>query len=307
MKTIKHFQFNEPPLVMGFKEDIYIRYENKIIHNLKTRGEERLSIHDESLVETCLIRALMGNLHIKNPQCSIDFITKKNYFINPIVSHNESLIQSFYKTFQVNSLSDLSLLRKAITDNRQNSGVFINILFELSHALDANERKEHLKSFIHIYRLYEHLAFMFPLMYLKTNNSYSQSYDALKKYFSDGGDSELKFGKQFIDKLLGGTLLSSSVDFSFNENIEENKKIIKSIDYGHLISSEGSYISIPIGDIWDFVITIRNRYFHNLHGMGNSITAQNMSNPDSFFSGINTPSLHLFSLIYLHILLSRMR
>lgn len=307
MKTIKHFQFSEPTLNVGSPKDIYIKYEESKADHFKSLGEERLSIYDDSLVETCLIRAMMGNLHVKSSQCEIDFTTSRNYFINPITCNNERLVTSFYKTFKINSINDLSLLRQAITDNRQNSGVFINILFEFIHAIYAEEMKEHLKSFIHIYRLYEHMAFMFPLMYLKINSSYSQTYDSLKKFFSDGGDSELKFGKQFIDKLLGTSLLKSSVDFSFSKNTEENKRIIKSVGYEHLVSDPNNLFSIPIGEIWDFVITIRNRYFHNLHGMGNSITAQNISDPDSFFSGINTFSLHLFSLIYLHILLSRMK
>jgi len=197
-------------------------------------------------------------------------------------------------------------LDKCFRDNRSNTLFYINVLLEITNAIQLNSQKRYTQSFLHIYRAFEHIAYSFPLLYLQTQTSYSSTYNTLREYFKDGGNSELAFCKQFVGKLLDASVLASTIDINFTENKVENKKVLNLLKVSNNFVTSTYDVSIKYEDVWDLVVQCRNQYFHHLSGMSNSISSQAMVDSDSFFKSINDIALQLFSTLYLSLLLNRM-
>ncbi|WP_199450812.1 hypothetical protein [Vibrio harveyi] len=221
MKKIKHYVFSDS-----------IHFDK---HGLgdKSNFESYLGLTTKSPVELCIIRLLMGGVSVTNNVSGDSFETENNYFLNPVDTRNSrSIISDYMKVFDFSTLDSGEII-ESLNMNRSNSSFFINMLFELSHALNDAKKGSHLQSFLHIYRAYEHISYSFPLIYLSTEDSYANTYKSLKNYFSDGGDSELKFCKQFVGKILPESILESTLDVTFTNNKSENEKVLKRLSVGN--------------------------------------------------------------------------
>ncbi|ELE7615386.1 hypothetical protein RB978_004279 [Vibrio vulnificus] len=295
MMKIKHYTFSD---------SIYFDK-----HGLgdKSNLKSYLGLTTNSSVELCIIRLLMGGVSVSNNVSGDSFETENNYFLNPVDTRSSRSIISDYKRVFDFSLLGCEDIVECLNMNRTNSSFFINILFELSHALNDAKKGSHVQSFLHIYRAYEHISYSFPLIYLSTEVSYANTYKSLKDYFSDGGDSELKFCKQFIGKILPESILASTLDVTFTNNKSENEKVLKRLSVGNSFEFNSFSVKIEFQYVWDLVVELRNKYFHHLSGMSNSISSQQLACPNSFFKEINTLALQLFAVIYLNIVQSRIK
>ena len=285
------------------KHYIYKENDDFKLFNRESYG---LTFKNASSVEECLLRVLTGGVCIENKNTNYEFSTNDNYFYNPIVNVSDKTLMYLWHDM----FSDVKFNRRKLDAcfhrNRSNSRFYVNILLEVTNALQSKSQQRDTQAFLYIYRTFEHIAYTFPLMYLQNEVSYSKTYDTLKKYFSDGGNSELAFCKQFIEKFLDASLLDSTINIEFESSIAENIKVLNLLKVSNkfILSTYG--IHIKYRDVWDLVVECRNRYFHHLSGMSNSISSEVMVDSDSFFRIINNIALQLFSTLYLYMLLNRM-
>ncbi|MDQ2194797.1 MULTISPECIES: hypothetical protein [unclassified Vibrio] len=288
-KDVKHFVYKESEQLKSFNKDRY-----------------NLTFSQVSSVEQCLLRVLTGGVSIENRNANYEFSVIDNYFYNPIKDvSDKTLMYLWHDMFSDEGFSKKKL-NECFHRNRSNSGFYVNVLLEITNALQSKSQSRDTQAFLYIYRAFEHIAYSFPLMYLQNEVSYSKTYDTLKKYFSDGGNSELAFCKQFIEKLLDSSLLDSTINIEFERNTVENVKVLNLLKVSNKFVPSTYGTSIKYRDVWDLVVECRNRYFHHLSGMSNSISSEIMIDSDSFFRTINTIALQLFSTIYLYLLLNRM-
>lgn len=288
-KTIKHFTYKD--------------YDD---HGMFNNPAYKLTFDNSVSVEFCLLRLLTGGLDIENDYKKYNFSSDLNYFKNPIRSvSNQTLLYQWCDMFSAIGFKRDSII-KTFHENRSNTNFYINVLLELTNALQFISKKRYTQSFLHIYRAFEHISYSFPLIYLQTQKSYSTTYNSLKDFFKDGGNSELAFCKQFIEKLIEPSLLDSTIAINFKENKINNLKVLNSLPVSGKLIESTYHTSIKYRDVWDLVVQCRNQYFHHLSGMSNSISSQKMIDSDSFFKPINDIALQLFSSIYLSLILNRM-
>lgn len=289
--VFKHFKYSEPD-TLGF---------SRIVN--PDRFGLRLGVG--STAEFCLLRLVLGSVIVENTATKAVFESTVNYSLNPLASTaGRSLISLFHDAFP--AAFKRNDLLACLNKNRSNTSFYLNILFELSHTLICTGNERHTQAFIHLYRVYEHIAYTFPLLYLRKETSYGKTYNTLKEYFADGGDSEIAFCRQFIEKSLNDVVLASPITIDFRDDSEVNMNVINRLAVSNKLVSTTYAVSVCYRDVWDLIIEIRNKYFHHLSGRSNSIDSQQLVNPDSFFECINRIGLQLFSTLYLSIVTSRM-
>ncbi|WP_284603307.1 hypothetical protein [Dickeya dadantii] len=300
MKTIKHFDYFEIDTVSNFESHEW---------NFFNPNRYGMRIDDNSSVEYVFFRVLIGGVACKYNSPYIDekrktFFFDKNLYKNPISSVKaKTLLSELYSI-----MYPLDFNKKYFMDyfkqQRSNSGFYMNLLLEFSNAIHSMNQNHHTKAFIHIYRAYEHLAYSFPLVFVATATSYERSYQTLKQYFKDGGDSELKFGKQFMMDNVDSLMLDSIVKIDNNDGYFG--KVVSKLSSNNAFDITPSYVSFPLKATWDMVIEIRNRYFHYLAGMGNSFGSEFFFDSDEFFRLINKPALNLLASMYFSILTKKL-
>ncbi|MDK2376217.1 hypothetical protein [Serratia fonticola] len=302
MKIIKHFEFYEVDEI----QSNMIFNSSWVFFNPQRYG---LRIDNNSSAEFILLRVLLGGVYVKykSPYISNEkqlFLLHENLFKIPCVNvSNKTLMHEIIGTFTPYSFNK-KVLNDYFLSQRSNSNFYINMLFEVVNSIYDSKRGQHTKSFLHIYRAFEHLAYSFPLIFVSTASSYEKSYGKLKKYFQDGGDSELAFGRQFIDDNIDSNMLESVV--VIEKNCQYISKVFRQLSISDSINFETNKISFPLKLVWDMVIEIRNRYFHHLTGMGNSFNSQLLIDADEFFKVIVPSATTLLSSIYFSILTKRL-
>ncbi|WP_461606901.1 hypothetical protein [Aeromonas rivipollensis] len=290
--VIDSYKFSEPDSI-GYEWSFY---------NHKRFG---LRIKNACSVEYIFLRLLSGGVVIENGEDF--FISDKNYFSNPIstATGSTSLLSNFIFIFGSGKLSPKDIVN-VFNDNLSNSSFYKNLCLELAQLLLSENKRNFTKAFIHLYRLFESISFTFPLYYVKKEKTYNGAYSTLKSYFDDGGKSELAFCKSFIEKNVDSAILDATQPIVFTNNKSGNIKVLKKLKIGNHIDFSSSDPIIETKFVWDLIIESRNRYFHNLSGMGNSFTSGDIPEPDAFFQGLLPLGLHLLSSIYLSIIYHRL-
>ncbi|KHS99960.1 hypothetical protein ACI51Z_13445 [Pectobacterium carotovorum] len=300
MKTIKHFDYFEVDATSKFKNADW---------DLFNPDRYGMRINNNSPVEYIFFRSLIGGLACKYNSPYIKernkfFLFDENLYKNPISSvKGKTLLSELYNVIYPLDFNNKSFM-SYFNEQRSNSGFYINLLLEFSNAIYSMNFNHHTKAFIHIYRAYEHLAYSFPLVFVSTAKSYERSYGKLKQYFKDGGDSELQFGKQFVMDNVDSLMLDSIVQVIDKKSYLSN--VVNRLSSKNAFTISPGIVSFPLKTTWDMVVEIRNRFFHNLTGMGNSFDSQLIIDSDEFFRLINKPSLILLSSIYFSILTKKL-
>lgn len=283
-----------------FREPDGISYEwsyyNRPIFNLR--------ISNTCSIEYIFLRLLSGGIVIDDGRNI--FLSKENYFSNPIsLTGAGSLLSNFKFIFGSEKLRAEDIIN-ALLENRSNSVFYKNLCIELAQLLTSMRSGSFTKAFLHLYRSFESISFTFPLYYVKREGTYSGAYSRLKSYFDNGGQSELHFCKSFINKYVDSTILDAMQVIKFDSNKTANIKTLKKLTFASDIDFSSSDPMIATKYVWDLIVESRNRYFHNLSGMGNSFTSSHLPDPDSYFKELIPIGLHLLSNIYLSIISYRL-
>lgn len=262
-----------------------------------------LVVTDRISNEAVLIRLLCGTLKTKYLLDGNEVILeqRKNYSVPGIEQNNclkKRIIKDFFSFEHYRALERKSI-DKYLNSNRKNHYVHGQVLAELTGALIWME-KSPIESFVHIYRALEFMSYSFPLIYASKSMDYKGSYEKLKKFMSGDSDGELKFFKTFLNELFKNNLLFQyEFEIYFlngNERLikEELERVINNSYY----SFDGNTMKIRFANIIDFIITLRNRYFHMLLGKGTDNFYDIKYDKREIFLAVNPVFINWLSMVY---------
>lgn len=171
-------------------------------------------------------------------------------------------------------------------------------------------------AFLHLYRIIELLCFNIPLVYTSKETSYMGAYNKLKNFFLKGGQ-EFAFFKTFLEQLFRNEseiLDQKFIFFINNDNVahirndldkvysldaKEKNTENKNWEYEILEGSKSAKCTVPFKNIIDFVVNIRNRYFHLNDGSGQPNIKNKDYDMDDVFRQLNFSVLNCLSIILL--------
>jgi hypothetical protein len=259
-----------------------------------------------------IFRLLSGTTKLKdNFNNDKNYIFKTNYFKMPFEDNThsqKSIINTFEEEISLNQLS--SYFKYA----RHNNKFYKNIEPEIINCLVARHEGRYLESFLFLYRILEGISYSIPLIYTSKSNDFLKSFKTLQKFISkDSTDGELNFFKKFIKETYKDRdFFKTTVDINFSDiEIEELKKKYFQI-YKNKIKNPANIkdetqdeeIKLSFIGFYEFMIELRNRYFHFLQGAWNdNIGTASIIHPDLFFKpiidlGINWVAIIFFEILY---------
>lgn len=280
-------------------KDVIFR-ENSLNQNLRIEnGNSILKI----------FRLITGTINCIDEYKDTLYKFRNNYTTFPFIEN-----RILNKTTVLNNFpSELGIkdLEKYFKNARNNKKFYDSIEVELLKCLIAEAEKKYLESFFYLYRIIEGISYSLPLIYVSKNKDYNKSYSELQSFFGKDKDGELAFFRRFISQTF------NSEDF-FNSNliidlhlieIEEIRPVYYKIYLDKLKNKiegqplENESIEVKFINYYDFLIELRNRFFHNSKGSWQSnLESTNLLYPDLFFKpiirhGINWVSIILFEII----------
>lgn len=189
--------------------------------------------------------------------------------------------------------------------NRRNKALFDELLVEFSLYFLNKSRGNNTSGFLHLYRALEYMSYSFPISYSSRVVGFYTSFDTFKDFFINKDQGQLKFFREFINAIFEKSLLlcRTTIDtYVGNEIYDKQKlkiiqKICKEFDY----FDNGAIIQIEYKYLLDFMVTLRNRYFHFQYDRGDNISNINFDG-ELFFEALNDKFANWLSMIYLEVL-----
>jgi hypothetical protein len=285
-------------------------YEEVLTENGKRNLRPNLLVDENSSWLLIIIRLLSGSIKLTNNYSNTEVLCRKNYFTNDLKSFGQDWGKMFPKliaeTLTSNDLSDF------INVNKHTNKIFYqNILSEISHFTYESKKGSHTAAFIYIYRLLEKIAYAIPLIYTSRTQDFIQSFNQLKELMTSNSEKkELGFFKKFIEVLYkDDPILITSVDMvTYDGNTDIQKQIFKvlknTIDESiiHEDTVDPVKLSVKYDDMGSFIISIRNRFFHNMNDHVKNIQSKDVPDSDLIFMAINDRALQWISNIFLEVL-----
>jgi hypothetical protein len=253
--------------------------------------------------ESILFRLLLGTLSFKYIQYEDQYYQSITY---------TKIADEFEETTEPNPLASWINAEFGFLDldhyfrgNRRNKALFDELLTEFSLFFLNKNKGNHVSAFLHLYRALEFMSYSFPVSYSSRVVGFYTSFDTFKGFFVDKETGQLKFFREFINALFDKELLKCrvSIDTYIGENIldKQKHKVIKRLCKDFDFFDNGSIIKIEYKFLLDFMINLRNRYFHFQYDRNDNISNIDF-NGELFFEAINDKLVNWLSMIYLEIL-----
>lgn len=256
-----------------------------------------------------IFRMLTGTINCNDAYLNKTYRFRKNHTNSPS-SINTNLNQSIVEDNFPDEvkLRDLNIFfRRA----RFNKDFYESIEPELIKCLISNEKGDYFQSFFYLYRVLEGISYTIPLIYVSKNKNYDKTFSQLQSFFGKDKDGELKFFRKFICATFKDEdFFNASYTLDFNSiKIEELRSEYYNIyvdripDSCILDSTENEYIEVSFIGLYDFIIAMRNRYFHLKKGSWQeNISSTKVLYPDFFFKPVMKKSINWIGLILFEII-----
>lgn len=288
---------------------------NKIVYSLSydyltDYPHELIYCNDYNSTIT-ILKLIVGEIVVEKEEHE-EKTKPRNFSVLPFEETNENEVIRANKYISIfteeENYTDYETIRKFLLANRENNNIVKPILTELSNCLIKYDNEMFTSSFLHIYRCVENMTYIFPHIYAKCFNSYKGTYDALKDFFNqDKSEKELKMYKILSDKLFDGSLLvSSSFEFDYgfldDNDFEIIKKIFSNEYFGFQFEYYDKKVKIDFSNMFNFIITLRNRCFHMLEGTTSKYIKIDDLDFDTLFKGIVLEIVNWFSIVYVKLI-----
>lgn len=200
--------------------------------------------------------------------------------------------------------------------SRFNSKFYGSIEPEIIKCLIAVEKNNHLEAFFYLYRVIEGISYSIPLIYVSKHKNYDKTYKQLQSFFNKEQDGELAFFKRFLSETFKDEdFFKSTIDIDFSSidmvdlrdayyKIYLDKVTSKPMSgqglKGQTLNQE---IKLSFIGFYDFMILIRNRFFHLTKGTWQeNLSSTEILYPDYFFKPIINHGLNWISLVIFEII-----
>jgi hypothetical protein len=272
-----------------------------------------LSLSDNKNPAFRIIRLLTGTCSIHDVFFNKKFKLNTNYLNLPHTKNKRAAKDSLLQIFPEDvELVDISKYFKSL---RNNEDFYSTIEFEIINCLVARNSERYLEAFLFLYRILEGISYSIPLIYVSKSKSFNKSFRNLQKYMPNkNNEGELLFFKNFIKTQWSEKYfykLTLDIDIS-SIDVEEMRSIYFTLykekaKNGVEAETEDEEIKISYLGFMEFMIELRNRYFHFLQGgWQENISTSQIIFPDLFFKplidlGINWIAITLFEVIKFNI------
>lgn len=188
-------------------------------------------------------------------------------------------------------------LRKYLAEPGGNHGFFYSVFDEVARAISYLHINQGLAAFAHLYRALEKLSFSFPLYHARQNKTYMKAYEQLKRYFKGG---ELEFCSNFVKEILNEDPLTATGTrtLTFHTPLSAQQIAYFSEKHSNLSISASGDVEVNLVDVFDFLVTLRNHYFHQLSGSNYSLESKVVPRSDEFFIPPTEAGLGLIGVIF---------
>ncbi len=272
-----------------------------------------LIIKENTAYNYIIYRCLLGSIDFKNTYTEVDYCQNIDFF--------SKFYRSEYHVFKnlSNYISEEftteDLKRYFINPQNanRNKDFYFRLLNEILNFFTYQEKKSYTTAFVYIYRILELISFSFPLIYVSRTKDFKYTYGLLKDFFeknSGNQKGELGFLKSAINIIFkDSSLAQTSIDFDLSKvhpAIQEDyyKTIATLIgdSFIHPDSQPYEKLSIKFLEVGNFIITIRNRFFHLFNRGDRNIESHEIMDADTFFSNLTIPCFSWICVLYLEIL-----
>lgn len=287
-----------------------IQYQDKIFTYYDPLSLRSINVLPEVLTfnnpskEALLFRLLLGTINISNNYDMFKIKQRINYAQLGTKTVGRLSALSIGDC-QIPLLDNKDNFTKYMKRNRTNHEIYDKLLFEFSNYFYQKSKDSNIAAFVHLYRCIEFISYTFPLVYASKSNNYHGTYKALKSFFSEEQKSELKFFKAFQKSLIDESILNLQLVLDIITPDEEMgnriNAILRDVCFGLHSTDNGTSISINYGSLFDFIITLRNRYFHMLTGSGNRNIDDTSICIEYLFKSINDHVANWIAYIYYEI------
>ncbi|GGF02680.1 hypothetical protein [Flavobacterium limi] len=287
-------------MISRYKYHDIIFRENSLSQNLRIEnGNSILRI----------FRLISGTINCEDEYKNIIYKFRNNFTTFPFEENNKlsskTILNNFPEEIKIKDLD------KYFKTARNNKKFYDSIEVELLKCLIAAHDNRYLESFFYLYRIIEGISYSIPLMYVSKNKDYNKTYSELQAFFGKDKDGELAFFKRFVSETFHEEdFYKSNLLINLHLiDIEEIRPLYYKIYLDKLKNKivgqpiENESIEVKFIVFYDFMIEIRNRFFHNAKGSWQSnLESTNLLFPDLFFKplinhGINWISIILFEII----------
>lgn len=264
---------------------------------------ETMRIGATPSTEAILFRILLGTVDFKHYQFEELYTQKILYSRITDVFEDREIDNPIAKWLDNEfGIGDLEWYFKK---NRKNKALFDELLTEFTLFFFNKKRNNHTSAFLHLYRALEYMSYSFPISYSSRVVGFYTSFETFKDFFINKDQGQLKFFREFVNALFENSLLicRTTIDTYVGEEVydKQKQKIIQKLCKEFDYFDNGSLIQIEYKHLLDFMITLRNRYFHFQYDRGDNISNINFDS-ELFFEALNDKFANWLSMIYLEIL-----
>lgn len=221
-----------------------------------------------------LLLLINGACSIKEESSKRYTNISKNYSILGATQYSEEELQALIE--RLNKDLDSSIY--------SNKKFYDSLLVEFCACLLALEKKQGIHTLVHTYRILERIAYPLPLLYVRNTQDFKKSFEIFKQYFSqtEKQDGEINFLRQTLSTLLD--INEQSFLFEFQLEDHEYKSFQTILQLSNAPSHEENIrqFNLTIFDSINFLVNIRNRFFHALSGKPH-FTLIDLRTPDDTF------------------------
>lgn len=233
--------------------NIYTKY-NIIINNKK--------------INNFLIKNNLTNCYSILLLCLLKGYTRFNLYNKKIIQSTDYSKLPFENKSKSIDKDFISLLNENKTNRIifENSEFYELIILEFLQCFYHIKQQNGIASFMHLYRILERISYALPLIYAKSTNNFTKTYELLKKFFanSDCHTGELSFFKNSLKHILDD--MESQFPFDLKFNVQLKSWLGNYILDNHSISNNQITFNLPTEKLLDLIVSLRNGLFHSLSG-----------------------------------------
>lgn len=242
--------------------------------------------------------------------CDVVFNGKKikqsnNYLIIGM-PQNSRLDYSLTSIITKDFSSDKKVMVDYFNFNLPNNNIFLSLTNELGFYFISKTQEREVEAFLHLYRCFERMSIIFPLVYLRLIDNYSNVFEQLKSFTKGENTSDIKFFRAFQQKIfetspiLLDTPITISFDFISPDETAEMHRIFKNSIFKDM-DAEIDYINndvlIKLKHVFQLILNVRNRYFHYSLAQSDNIDTIKIE-MNQFFKPINEIVLNWMGVLY---------
>lgn len=205
----------------------------------------------------------------------------------------------------------LEMHRYLLAVQRRNVDFWDSLVGELCLTLASREAGQYTRCFLHLYRIVEMISVALPLFYASSEHNYRRSLEFLKALPTSPNDGDLAIFRKFITEVArqGGynryqvkipyTRGDLRWDGVFERQIEDY--VIRPGNLRAVIDDAAKQIEVPFTEFPRFVVSFRNRLFHNALS-GENLDLDQLNGPELVCEPLIDPALNWFTLVFCVIL-----